>query len=82
MSIPWALAVPVIVFITVVGPLWVGFHYVTIWKRIKAGELSQGQVAISRDELSKLYTVAERLKERMTSLETILNAEFPDWNRD
>lgn len=81
MSIPWALAIPVVVFITVVGPIWIGFHYVTAWKRIKAGELSGGQVAISRDELSKLHKTAGRLEERITSLETILDGEFPDWKR-
>ena len=79
MSIPWALAVPVIVFITVIGPLWLSFHYITAWKRLKAGELSEGQVAVSREELQRLNDVADKLDARIASLETILHDEFPDW---
>ena len=82
MSIPWALAVPVIVFITVVGPIWVIFHYITVWKRLKAGELGNGQVAVSKEELTRLTGVAERLEDRIQSLETILDEEFPDWRND
>ena len=79
MSIPWALAVPVIVFITVIGPLWLSFHYITAWKRLNAGELSEGQVAVSREELQRLNDVADKLDARIASLETILHDEFPDW---
>lgn len=79
MSIPWALAVPVIVFITVIGPIWIMFHYVTVWKRMKAGELGDGKVAVDRAELEKLSGVAERLEERIQSLESILDAEVPNW---
>ena len=79
MSIPWALAVPVIVFIALVGPLWIIGHYVTEWRRIKAGELGRGQVAVAKHDLKRLRDTADRLVQRIESLETILDAEFPNW---
>jgi len=79
MTIPWALAVPVIVFIALVGPLWIIGHYVTEWRRIKAGELGSGQVAVAKADLKRLRDTADRLAQRLESLETILDAEFPNW---
>jgi phage shock protein B len=78
-SIPWALALPVIVFIAVIGPIWVVFHYVTAWKRMRAEALAEGEVAISAADLYRLNDVAEKLEARISSLETILDDEFPDW---
>jgi phage shock protein B len=78
-SIPWALALPVIAFITIIGPIWVVLHYVTVWKRLKAGELAGGKVAVGRDELRQLHHTAERLEARIAVLETVLDAEWPDW---
>jgi len=79
MSIPWALAVPVIAFIAVIGPLWIIGHYITVWKRIKAGELGNGQVTVTKRDLKQFRDSAERLEQRLESLETILDAEFPNW---
>ena len=79
MSIPWALAVPVIVFLAVVGPLWLRLHYQTQWKRLEAGELGDGRVAVSKEEIKQLEHIAQRLSTRIEALETILDAELPDW---
>ncbi|MFT5394699.1 MAG: phage shock protein B [Gammaproteobacteria bacterium] len=81
MSIPWALAIPVVVFITLIGPIWLTFHYVTVWKRMRAGELGDGKVAIDREELQRLESVAQRLEGRISSLETILDNETPNWKQ-
>lgn len=81
MSIPWALAIPVVVFITLIGPIWLTFHYVTVWKRMRAGELGDGKVAIDREELQRLENVAQRLEGRISSLETILDNETPNWKQ-
>jgi phage shock protein B len=80
-SIPWALAIPVVVFITLIGPIWLTFHYVTVWKRMRAGELGDGKVAIDREELQRLESVAQRLEGRISSLETILDNETPNWKQ-
>lgn len=79
MSIPWALAVPVIVFVAVVGPLWLRLHYKTQWKLIESGQVGEGQVAVDRGELSRLQRTAERLDERIDALESLLDAEVPEW---
>ena len=79
MSIPWALAVPVIVFVAVVGPLWLRLHYKTQWKLIESGQVGEGQVAVDRGELSRLQRTAERLDKRIDALESLLDAEVPEW---
>lgn len=79
MSIPWALAVPVIVFVAIVGPLWLRLHYKTQWKLIESGQIGEGQVAVDRDELLRLQRTAERLDKRIDALESLLDAEVPEW---
>ena len=79
MSIPWALAVPVIVFVAVMGPIWLRLHYKTQWKMIEAGQLGDGQVAVDRDELARLQRVADKLDNRINNLESLLDAEVPEW---
>lgn len=79
MSIPWALAVPVIVFIAVVGPLWLRLHYKTQWKRLEAGEIGADQIAVDKAELVRLQQIAARLDSRIDALERLLDAELPEW---
>ena len=76
MTIPWALAVPVILFLAVIVPLWITFHYITVWARMRSGK----QTAAGGDEgLVKLRDTAERLERRLESIETILDHEAPNW---
>ena len=78
MTVPWALAVPVIVFLAIIVPLWMTFHYVTVWQRLKAQRATQ---TLSDSELEKLGQVAKRLETRLEALETILSDESPDWRQ-
>ena len=55
----WALAVPGIIFLLLVVPLWVVFHYLTAWKRIRAGTAGPGRVAVDSAELEVEF-VAKR----------------------
>jgi len=75
----WALAVPGIIFLVVVAPLWVIFHYVTAWKRIRAGTAGPGRVAIDSAELERMRELCGELENRIESLETILDEEAPQW---
>jgi len=75
----WALAVPGIIFLVVVAPLWVIFHYVTAWKRIRAGTAGPGRVAVDRVELERMRELCGQLENRIESLETILDEEAPQW---
>jgi phage shock protein B len=64
-----------ITFTTVVLPLIVIMHYVTKWKATKG---------LSDDEqrmLEDLWKDSQAMQSRVNALETILDAEVPDWRR-
>ena len=77
----WALAVPGIIFLVVVAPLWVIFHYITAWKRIRAGTAGPGRVAVNSAELERMRELCGQLENRIESLETILDEEAPEWRK-
>ena len=77
----WALAVPGIIFLLLVAPLWVVFHYVTAWKRIRAGTAGPGRVAVDSAELERMRELCGQLENRIESLETILDEEAPEWRK-
>ena len=62
-----------ILLLTIVVPLWIIFHYVTKWKQMK--------VITPEDEASfgDLRTAADRLEERLRTMERIMDDEIPDW---
>ena len=69
------LLVPAVLFMVVVAPIWLVMHY-----RSKR----RGQAALSNDEraeLEKLEDLAERMRERIETLEAILDAQTPDWRK-
>jgi phage shock protein B len=77
----WAIAVPLIVLIAVVGPVWVVFHYITVWKRMKAEQRPQSpeQTARERQAVADLKQRAKRLESRVETLERLLDAEVAEW---
>ncbi|WP_336231955.1 envelope stress response membrane protein PspB [Thalassospira sp. CH_XMU1458] len=81
MSNMWAIAVPLIVLIAVVGPVWVVFHYITVWKRLKAEQRPQSpeQTAREKEMVAGLKKRAERLESRVETLERLLDAEVAEW---
>ena len=80
MTFPWALlAVPGIIFLVFIAPLWITFHYITVWKRMRAGTAGPGMVAVDRAELERMRELSDQLETRIESLETILDAEAPEW---
>lgn len=67
------IAAPVILFMLFVAPIWVIMHYRSQRK------ISQG---LSEDELAQLQQLArqaEQMRERIQTLEAILDAESPQW---
>ena len=86
MTVPWALAVPVIIFLAVIVPLWITFHYITIWARMRTGiragvRTGTGDPASRSEEIEALARSAERLEQRLNSIETILDGDAPDWKK-
>jgi len=75
MSLPELIFVPAILFLIFVAPLWVIMHY-------RSKGRSQGMLTDDeRAELERLATSAEVMRERIETLESILDAETPDWRR-
>lgn len=67
------VGVPTIVFMVIVAPIWLILHY-----RSKK-QINQG---LSEDEymtLKELADKAERMADRIQTLEAILDAEAPEW---
>jgi len=62
-----------IVFLTVVAPLWIIFHYTTQWRNARR---------LSGDDeraLGELCQSARRMEGRIEALEKVLDSEAPGW---
>ena len=75
MEVGQLLLIAVIVFIAVPAPLFIVLHFITKWKQSR--EISGGDERMLED----LWALAQRLEERLESLETILDNELPEWRK-
>lgn len=64
---------PVIIFLVIVAPIWLILHY-----RSK-GQVSQGLSEEEYIQLSELSETADKMADRIKTLEAILDVETPDW---
>jgi len=64
---------PVIIFMVIVAPIWLVLHY-----RSK-GQVSQGLSEEEYIQLSELSETADKMADRIKTLEAILDVETPDW---
>jgi phage shock protein B len=69
------LTIAVIVFIAVPAPLFIVLHFITKWKQSR--EISGGDEKMLED----MWLLAQRLEQRLETLETILDSELPDWRK-
>ena len=67
------IVVPVILFMMIVAPIWLVLHY-----RSKK-QVSQGLSEEEYIQLSDLSEIADKMSERIHTLEAILDAETPSW---
>lgn len=67
------IVAPVIIFMLVVAPIWLILHY-----RSKR-QISQGLSQEEYEQLSELSEMADKMADRIKTLEAILDAETPDW---
>ncbi|MEE4382839.1 MAG: envelope stress response membrane protein PspB [Pseudomonadales bacterium] len=65
--------VPSVLFLVFVAPVWLVLHYRS--KRQQGAELNDAE----RRELEELGSTAERMAERIATLESILDVEAPGW---
>ncbi len=69
------IAGPLIVFLIFVAPLWLILHYRS--KKKTAGGLSEDDF----HRLQQLSEQAEKIQQRVDTLERILDSESPEWRR-
>lgn len=70
-----AVMVPTVLFLTIVAPVWIYMHYRS--KQKVQGALS----AEEREQLEMLAAHAERMVDRIETLEAILDSETPGWRK-
>lgn len=76
MDIQQAFAIPLMMFMIFVAPIWVIMHY-----RSKR-KMSEGLSDTELNQLNDLSNRAEKMADRIKTLEAILDAESPNWRRD
>jgi phage shock protein B len=69
------LVAPIIIFMVIVAPLWLILHY-----RSKK-QVSQGLSEHEHRQLTELANKAEKMAERVETLEALLDQESPQWRR-
>lgn len=69
----FTVGIPTIIFMTIVAPIWLILHY-----RSKK-QVSQGLTEDEYMSLQSLSNKAEMMADRIQTLESILDAETPDW---
>lgn len=69
------LAIPLTLFILFIVPMWLWLHYRN--KQNNGGQLNQQDM----QRLAKLNDDAQKMKERIQTLEAILDEEHPNWRQ-
>ena len=67
------LFVPMIVFLTIVVPIWITLHYRSLNNPSRA--LSDED----REALEEMLETVDRMTDRIVNLEAILDADRPNW---
>jgi phage shock protein B len=67
------IVAPVIIFMIIVAPIWLVLHY-----RSKR-QISQGFSEEEYIQLADLSELADKMADRIKTLEAILDAETPNW---
>ena len=69
------IGIALIVFLAVPAPIFIILYFITKWKQ------SREMSAADEHMLDDLWTLSQRLEERLESLETILDNEVPEWRK-
>jgi len=70
------MGVPLAIFMLVVAPLWLFLHYSSKRRTV------QGLSASDLERLQALVEQSERLQDRITTLEKLLDQEAPGWRNE
>ena len=69
------LFVPMILFMVIVAPTWIVMHYRSV------NRSSQHLTEEDRQTLEDMLVAVDQLSERVESLESILDADHPQWRQ-
>jgi phage shock protein B len=69
------IVAPLIIFMVIVAPIWLVLHY-----RSKR-QVNQGLSEEEYLQLTELSELADKMSDRIQTLEAILDAESPEWRK-
>ncbi len=64
-----------ILFVTVLAPLWIVFHYITKMK------MARGLTPEDEKMLTDVWESTKKMEDRIQTLERILDIESPSWRQ-
>ena len=67
--------VPTILFIVIVLPIWISMHYKSLRRS------SQSLSKEDRETIDLMLETVDKLSERIVTLETLLDSDYPDWRQ-
>jgi phage shock protein B len=67
--------VPTILFMVIVLPVWISMHYSSLKRSSRS--LSKED----RETVDHMLETADKLTDRITTLETLLDSDYPDWRQ-
>ena len=67
--------VPTILFMVIVAPMWITMHYRSLNRSTRS--LSEED----RESIEHMLETVDKLTERIGTLESILDADHPDWRK-
>ena len=70
-----AIFVPMVLFMVIVAPTWIVMHYRSI------NRSSRSLNEEDREALDQMLATVDKLTERITSLESILDVDHPNWRQ-
>jgi phage shock protein B len=66
----------IILFLSIVAPVWIIAHYSANWRKHRG--LTMQDEAMLKD----LHEAAEKINDRLGTIERILDDEIPDWRKN
>lgn len=69
------MSVPTILFMVVVAPIWLTMHYRSV------NRSSRGLSEEDRESIEHMLVTVDKLTDRIGTLESILDADHPDWRQ-
>jgi phage shock protein C len=67
--------VPTVLFMVVVAPIWISLHYRSVSRS------SRSLTDEDRESVEHMLETVDRLTDRIGTLESILDADHPDWRQ-